>query len=93
MQLIKNVKINYKYMKDYNKNKESSCLKYWEMNNSYGCAMQKKFPANNGEWVKDTCQFNEDFIKSYNKETDEGYFLVVDVQYTEKLHELHNDLP
>ena len=26
-------------------------------------------------------------------ETDEGYFLEVDVQYTKKLHELHNDLP
>ena len=38
-------------------------------------------------------QFNEDFIKSYNKESDEGYFLEVDVHYLEKLHELHNDLP
>ena len=38
-------------------------------------------------------QFNEDFIKNYNEESDEGYFLEVDVQYPEKLHELHNDLP
>ena len=38
-------------------------------------------------------QFNEDFIKSYNKESDEGYFLEVDVHYLEKLHELYNDLP
>ena len=45
-------------MKDYSKNKESSCLKYWEVNNSYGCAMSKKLPVNNVEWVKDTCQFN-----------------------------------
>ena len=27
-----------------------------------------------------------------NFESDEGYFLEVDVQYPEKLHELHNDL-
>ena len=26
-------------------------------------------------------------------EADEGYFLEVDFQYLEKLHELHNDLP
>ena len=37
-------------------------------------------------------QFNEDFIKNYNEEKDEGYFLEVNVQYPEKLHELHNDL-
>ena len=30
--------------------------------------------------------------KNYNKESDEGYFLEVDVHYPEKLHELHNDL-
>ena len=37
-------------------------------------------------------QFNEDFIKKYNKVSNEGYFLEVDVQYFEKLHDLHNDL-
>ena len=32
------------------------------------------------------------FIKNYNEESDEGYFLEVDVQCLEKLYELHNDL-
>ena len=44
------------------------------------------------QWIEDTSQFNEDFIKNYNEEADEGYFLEVDVQYPEKLHQLHNDL-
>ena len=35
-----------------------------------------------------TSQFNEDFIKNYNKKSNEGYFLEVDVQYIEKLHEM-----
>ena len=47
----------------------------------------------NFEWKKDTFQFNEDFIKNYNEESDEGCFLEVDVQYIEKLHEYNNDLP
>ena len=51
-----------------------------------------KFPVNNFQWIKDTSQFNEDFIKHYNEESGEGYFLVVDVHYIEKLFELHNDL-
>ena len=37
--------------------------------------------------------FNEDFIKSYNEERDEGYFVEADVQYPESLHNLHIDLP
>ena len=42
--------------------------------------------------VKDTSQFDEDFVKNCNEESDKGYFLEVDVQYLEKLHEFHNDL-
>ena len=48
---------------------------------------------NEFERIEDTSQFNEDFIKNYNEKSVEGYFLDVDVQYPEKLHELHNDLP
>ena len=55
--------------------------------------MSQKLPVNKFEWMKDTSHFNDDFIKNYNEEGDEGYFLEVDVHYPEKLHELHNDLP
>ena len=81
-----------KYMKDYAKNKESSYIQYWDINNSYGWAMSQKLPVNNFEWIEYTSRFNEYFIKNYNEESDEGYFLEVDVQYPEKLYELHNDL-
>ena len=91
--LMMRKKANNKYMKDYDKNKESSYLQYWDVNNLYGSAMSKKLPLNNFDWIKDTSQFKEDFIKNNNEKTDEGYFLEVYVQYLEKLHELHNDLP
>ena len=55
--------------------------------------MSQKLPVNNCEWIKDISQFHEDFINNYNEKEDEGYFLEVDVQCLEKLHELHNDLP
>ena len=56
-------------------------------------AMMQKLPVNNFEWMKDTSQFDKHFIKNYNEESDNGFFLKVDVQYIAKLHELHNDLP
>ena len=56
-------KANNKYMKDYDKNKESSYLQYWNVNNLYGWAMLPKLPVNNFEWIKDTSQFNQDFMK------------------------------
>ena len=84
---------NNKYMKDYDKNRESSTIQYWDVNNLYGWAVSQTLPVNNFEWIKDTSQFNEDFIKKINEESDEGYFLEIHVQYFEKLHKLHNDLP
>ena len=77
------VKANNKYMKDYDQ----------DVNNLYGWAMSQKLPVNGFEWVEDIFEFNKDFIKSYNEESDEGYLFKVDVQNPEKLHEFHNGLP
>ena len=65
---------------------ESSCLKYWNVNNLYGWAMLQKLPVNGFKLIKDTSQFNQDFIKNCNRESDEGYFLKVDVQYTDYIY-------
>ena len=43
--------------------------------------------------LKNTSQLDKDFMKSYNEDSDEGYFFEVDVQYPEKLREIHNELP
>ena len=55
--------------------------------------MSQKLSVSDLKWVKDISEFNEDFIKSYTNESDERYFLEVDVQYPESLYNLHNDLP
>ena len=81
-----------KYIKDYDKTEESSYLKYWDMYNFYGWAMSQKLPVNRFKWVEGTSQFNENFKRSYNEKSNEGYFLKVDIQYPKKLHSLHNGL-
>ena len=55
-------------MKDYGKKKESLYLRYWDVNNLYGWAMPQKLRVNKFEWIKETSQFNEWFIKNYNEE-------------------------
>ena len=66
--------------------------KYWEVNNLYDWEMSQNLPVIKFEWIEDTSQFNEDFMKSYNEESDEGYFFKVDLQYPEKLHKFCNYL-
>ena len=43
-------------------NKESSYLKYWDVNNLYDWKMSQKLLENKCEWIEDTSQFNEEFI-------------------------------
>ena len=62
-------------MKNYDKNKELSCLKYWNVNNLYGWAMSQKLPVNDFKWVEGISEFDESFIKNYNKNNDVGCFL------------------
>ena len=56
-------KTNNKYIKNYDKNQESSYLKYQDANNLYGWAMSQKIPVNKLEWIEDTSQFNDDLKK------------------------------
>ena len=33
-------------------------------------SISQKLPLGHFKWVEETCEFNEDFIKSYNDESD-----------------------
>ena len=89
------MKANNKYMKNYDKNIESSYLAYLDANNLYGWAVSQKLPVYGFEWVEKSrlSRFNETFIKKYNENSDIGYFLEVDIDYPKELFNLHKDLP
>ena len=43
--------------------------------------MLQKLPVNGFEWVKEISQFNEGFLESYNEESNEQYFLEVNIHF------------
>ena len=86
-------KANDKYMKKYDKNKESSFLMYVDANNLHGYAMSKTLPVDSFKWVDDLSIFTKDFIKNYDEESDIGYLFIADVEYPKNLHMLYSDLP
>ena len=55
--------------------------------------MSQKLILNDFKWVEYILKFNENFIKSYDDESNEGYFYEVDVPYPENLNNLLNELP
>ena len=89
----RHAKANNKYMKNYDKNKESSYIQYLDAKNLYGWVMSQKLPINDFKWIKNISKINEKFIKNYNEDNDKGYIFEVDVEYPRRLHDLHSDLP
>ena len=85
-------KANKKYMKNYDINIISSYLEYLDASNLYGWGMSQKLPINGFKWVKKLFKFNEDFIKNYDKNSNMGYILEVDVEYPKNIFNLHKDL-
>ena len=59
-------KANNKYMKNYNKDEESSYIQYLDANNLYGWAMSKKLPVNGFRWLdsNEINEINEEFINN-----------------------------
>ena len=82
-----------KYMKNYDKNKESSYIQYLDSNNFYGWVMSQKLPVDGFKWKQNMRKCNEEFINNYDEESDKGYIFEVNVKYLENLHDLHCDLP
>ena len=54
--------------------------------------MSQKLPVNGFNWVENLLEFNEDFIKKYDEDSNTGYFIEVDVEYPKDLSNSHKDL-
>ena len=59
---------------------EPSYLSYLDANNLYGCEMSQKLPVNRFKQENNLSRYNEDFIKNYDENSEEGYFLEMDIK-------------
>ena len=70
-----------------------SFLEYLEANNLYSWSMSEPLLVNGFDWIEDLSKIDEDFIKNYDKDSDKGYILEVDVKYPKNLYDLYSNLP
>ena len=91
--ILRYAKANNSYIIYHDKNKESLYILYLDANNLYGWTMSLKLHVGGFKWVKKVSRIDEDFIKNYDEDSDKGYILEVDVEYSKNLHDLHSDLP
>ena len=90
--IYRHAKVNNKYLKNYNKNKKSSYLRYLDANNLYGWAMCKKLPISNFKWTDDLSKCKENFIRNYDENSDWQGILEVDIEYPKTLWGHQKDL-
>ena len=83
-------KANNKYMNDYDPKKPSKLITYLDMNNLYGWAMSEYLPYGEFKWLKIVDEFD---VNSISEKSPIGYFLQVNLEYPDQLHELQNDYP
>src|SRR6218665_540229 len=79
-------KANNKYLSDdkFDSNTPSTLVTYADANNLYGWDMSKPLPTNGFKWISD------DELNNWRRTS---CILEVDLEYPEKLHDLHNDYP
>ena len=77
-------KANNIYMRNYDKNIDTSYIEYLDANNLYRWAISQKLPRNGFKWVEDLSQFNEDLIKNMMK-------LVIQDIFMKQLQSIQNN--
>ena len=83
---------NNKHLQEFDPEKPSIYIIYKDSNNLYGQAMSQYLPVGDFKWVPEKDLQTLD-VMAVEDEADIGYFLEVDLDYPEALHDLHSDYP
>lgn len=88
------VKLNNKYLPDFDPSKPSTYAMYIDANSLYAWAATQKLPIDSFEWMDETNFKNVDAYLKWVLRDDDGdcgYFLEVDATIPEELHDYFND--
>ena len=83
-------KANNEYCKYYDKEKLKNYIIYLDMNNLYGHGMSQYLPHADFKWVKNTDKIKQKLM-NIQITSSTGYILEVDLEYPQKLYDIHND--
>ena len=83
-------KANNKYCPNYGKTKPEKYITYLDMNNLYGHAMSQYLRYGGLKWIKNSNEIVNEIINKIDNSL-HGYFLEVDLEYPEYLHNSHKD--
>ena len=83
---------NNKYMEEYDENAPSKYIMYLDASNLYGWAMSQYLPTGNFRWMTDK-EISKIDLGKYKTDGKKGLILEADLEYPQKLHDLHNDYP
>ena len=76
-------------MNNYNDQEEDRYLFYLDVNNLYGWAMMESLPTSQFQWI----EIFDNRFWDVAEDSEVGYFLEVDLEYPQHLHNQHSDLP
>ena len=83
-------KANNKYCPNYDKTKPEKYITYLDMNNLYRHAMSQYLRYGGFKWIKNSKEIVNKIINKIDNSL-HGYFLEVDLEYPEYLHNSHKD--
>ena len=88
----KYAKANNPYVSEYDPDRPSNYIMYYDANNLYGWSICRYLPEREFDWMTDQQLANFD-VTQVPDDSDTGYILEVDLEYPEELHDSHSDYP
>ena len=79
-------------MKEYDEKAPSKYTMSLHANNLYGWAMSQYLPTGGFKWLT-AKEINKIDLAKYKEDSKKGLILDVNMEYPQKLHDLHNDYP